>query len=369
MSDVRGVGDAAQSRWYQASYDDQHRQLEKHRAAAGIDETCLKPIIQHLLPRYAEEDARALSYQAAFARAAVGVYVLSAAAVTIAIVQLLWFPDFVELIWAEVGAMMLALGTIVISRRRKWHHRWLHARHMAEQLRTAMYVLVVPGWQSGYARHMQTLPHYDAPDEAIYKRVQATLEDQRLTICQTNDLDVVRRFIADGWILDQAAFHERTAERKHARAWWMHCLVNTLFVVTLIAAALHAMGFGHGSHDEHGDHAGHGAQAAGAVHPPESEREHGAMPLVVLITIVCTIALPAWASAVHGMTDLFEWERIGKRSHRMAALLRQKAELARNAASIDELRQVVSQTESIMAIENYEWLVSIGFRHPPPVPT
>ena len=233
---------ARESKRYKSSYEWQHAHLEKHRGKAGISDTCVEPIVELLLPRYAEADAEAIRNQWWFTRAAVVVYALSAAAITIAISQRLFWEEAYGLIWLEVLAMMVALLMIYLGNRCHWHRRWLDARHLAEQLRTAMFVLIVPGEPNRTGRRpVQALPFYESPNPRLQESVRQALNDERLEACAVNDVQAVKRYLIDAWIRDQELFHEKNANKRHQQSHGAHLAVVILFVLTVAAAALHAM--------------------------------------------------------------------------------------------------------------------------------
>jgi hypothetical protein len=330
-----------------ASYDSQREHLCNHARAAGIEEACIKPVLDHLLPRYTEADETAIRYQRAFNRAAAAVYCLSALAVSVAVVQLLFVPELHQLIVIEVLAMLAALILIYVGRRGQWKYKWLNARHLAERIRGTMYTSVISGKHaSGRPDPSAGLRFYRGLDEQLMQRTREAVSHEQLRHCQCDNVEAVRRFIVDAWILDQAVYHKNVAKKKHRAARRTHVTMALLFVATLAAATVHTAGVGHGAHE--------GYVTAGLA--------------VGLVSILFTIALPAWASALHGINDLLDRERIATRSQGMAAVLREQAEQAASAETIEDLREIAAYVEWLSATENHEWLISLGFRRPPPVP-
>jgi hypothetical protein len=300
-----------------ASYDSQREHLCNHARAAGIEEACIKPVLDHLLPRYTEADETAIRYQRAFNRAAAAVYCLSALAVSVAVVQLLFVPELHQLIVIEVLAMLAALILIYVGRRGQWKYKWLNARHLAERIRGTMYTSVISGKHaSGRPDPSAGLRFYRGLDEQLMQRTREAVSHEQLRHCQCDNVEAVRVTMA------------------------------LLFVATLPAPTVHTAGVGHGAHE--------GYVTAGLA--------------VGLVSILFTIALPAWASALHGINDLLDRERIATRSQGMAAVLREQAEQAASAETIEDLREIAAYVEWLSATENHEWLISLGFRRPPPVP-
>jgi hypothetical protein len=103
-----------------------HREaLRRTAVASGLPEGALDGLVDGLLPPYARADQLALRYQQLYLRAAVGLFVLAALALTCGIVQLLFFPDVLALILPEVVAMVAALGLVSLGKGEAWQAKWL----------------------------------------------------------------------------------------------------------------------------------------------------------------------------------------------------------------------------------------------------
>lgn len=256
---------------------------------------------------------------------------LAAFAVTVVVGQVLFFPDTLSLIAFEIVAMLLAVMLLRLAKIEAWHESWLNNRHLAERLRTAMFTVLVGRTATlTAATSPGVLPFYQGPEGWFLEPFRRILDRVRQTIkAGPGHHEAVRRFLVDGWIGNQAAWHGRNAERKRNSARRFHITGIVLFVTTLIMATLHLIGVGH----EHPEG------------PPLSHAWH----LVGLGITFLAITLPAWAGAVHAVGTLLDRERIAARSERMAEILDALAQRAEQAATLDELQTEVARAEEVTA--------------------
>jgi hypothetical protein len=302
-------------------------------SAIGKDHSAtLEPVMKHLLPLYARNEAQARRWQKRFNFTAISIYILSALAVTVSIVQYLFFPESEVLVLAEILMMVLALSLIVISRRLRWQNRWLESRHLAERLRVAMFTGLIPDFVRTLPDPAEMQKHYRGPEPEMLRSVAETMAHPEVQACRCNNLPALRQYLAAGWIRDQARYHKKVAGRRHSSAHIYEWALILFFGLTLLSAVLHLL------------HAN--------VHE---------------IPILLSISLPAWAAATHGINDLLDHERIAERSHNMAKVLEGLAERMETAADLDAVRKVAGDAEWIMMSENLEWLVSSTFHKPPVV--
>jgi hypothetical protein len=311
---------------------DQRAHLE---AAIGPSHAAvLQPIFRHLLPLYAANEAVARRWQLRFNRTAIAIYALSALAVTVSIVQLLFWSGSNLLVYGEIALMVLALGLIFVSRRGQWQSRWLHSRHVAERLRVAMFVSAIPDFVRPLPNPAELQKHYKGPRPELLQSLFAALAHGDLKSCWCGDVAVLRNYLVKGLIRDQAHYHEKAGKRRHRSSHFLEGALILFFGITLLAAVLHAA---HVVHDEH----------------------H--------LTVLLSISLPAWAAAIHGINDQLDHERIAERSHNMAHVLEALAVRMEQADSLEAIGKVAAEVEWVMLSENLEWLVSSSFRKPPVV--
>ena len=303
---------------------------------AGLPAAALDGVLNLIVPQFARADALALLYHRKHARGVSGVLYLAALAVTIAVGQLLFFPERLWLIIFEIAAMLVVLGLWASAGSSGWHEKWLYARYLAEQLRIAMFT----GLLQSQSRHDRgdPLPFYRGPQQWLVQAVRNIVSEAGRTIPPL-PLETLKRFLIEAWLEDQRRFHDRCAERQAHAAHRRHWLGFTLFGATLLMALLHFIGVGHNTR-----------AAAWPILTPG-----------VWITFLALV-LPAWAGAVHAVSSQLELERIAERSHRMAMALDWLVHRATRATTTDDLRQTVNETAELMMVENHEWWVLLSFQ-------
>jgi len=255
---------------------------------------------------------------------------LAALAVSIAVGQVLFFPDRLWLILFEIAAMLTVLSLWFSAGSSGWHEKWLHARYLAEQLRLAMFTTLLEPASRKESRG-DPLPFYHGPEQWLAQTVRTIVYEASRAIPPL-PLEALKTFLIHAWLEDQRRFHARSAERKARSAHWRHWIGFALFGATLLMALLHFVGVGHAS------------LSAG---PP-------VLNPGVWITFLALV-LPAWAGAVHAVTSQLELERIAERSHRMAMALEWLAHRAMRATTFDDLHETVNETAELMMVENHEW--------------
>ena len=332
--------------------DWQYQELIAQAERAGIPRHKLTPVLEILWPVYHRYDTEAARAQNWFRRGAVAVYCLSGLAVAVAIGQLLFVPTANPLVALEVLAMVAALLLLALSHRRQWKRQWLTARYAAEQLRSRMHLALVPrtgdgaGCEGSALDPCQMLPFYSELGAKLQADVEEAMRHASLADCAVEDVAMLKAWLSDGWIASQIKFHQGAAGRHQRATQQARWTTIALFALTLVAATLHTLGFGH-----HISASGH-LQSSWAAN------------LIVFISI----ALPAMASAVHAINDLLDHERIAVRSAGMAEILGRLGTDIRAAESLEQVRELARRTEQVMAIESFEWLAALTFRQPPHTP-
>lgn len=329
--------------------EDTHHELRADAEQAGLPDGHLDPVFEHVLPLYAQADSLARIYQNLHRRTGNLMYGLAAFAVTVAVVQCLFFAHDLWIIWFEVAAMLGAIVLLRADQSEAWHQKWLNDRELAEQLRGTMFTAVMGPAGAPKPAVDQILPFYPSPAGWM---IDAVRRIQRRAAEHYNppiDVASTREYLRTAWIAEQAGWHAKNAKTKESqfRAWRLAGL--SIFLGTLLFAILHAIGVGHESH------------ATGHGHDHTHDHASGPSQLGLIITAL-TVALPAISAAVYAISSLREYERIAKRSHRMSLVLKSLEQESLEADDEQSLRAIVAKTERIMATENHEWLVSLSFR-------
>jgi hypothetical protein len=324
-------------------------------AEARLPDRWLRNVAETFLPHYARADQLAARYQQLYIFAATWLFYLAAAAVTVAVVQNLFFPQILQLVWLEIGCMLATLFLLGLSQQGAYHAKWLNDRMLAEHIRLAFFsALAGVRDTASEARRNSHLPFYrnaDAWTVDVIDRLVAGCPDSLAAEAeQQAHLPSLKRFLLEAWILDQARWHAKNAQRKRHAAHRAHRLGLCLFVATLLLALAHLSGFGH----ERGE---------GAHDPYDS---YAAVPMhyVALTISALAISLPAWGAAVHAINTLLERERIAERSAQMSTVLFEIAGRMERTTALVDLQNEVRRARDILLAENQEWLASLRFRPP-----
>jgi hypothetical protein len=327
---------------YEYALREEQQTLRKFAAAADLAQQRVDSLSEKVLPYYAHADQSALYFQRRNVVASKAIFVLSAAAVTIAVFQTLFFPADTWMISLEVLAMVALLVWLGLNRWQSWHQKWLHYRYLAEQLRTVVFTLILSeAPYTSVAETRERLPFYAGLQSWLLSYIRQVATTGRQSTLTPAELESAKRFFSDGWLRQQLDYHARNAHRSAKIACRNRWVVVTLFVVTLSMAVLHVMDVGHGE---------------------------VAVPLLSASTWVTffAIASPAWAAAFHGIGKQLEYERMAARSEQMAEVLERLAHRAEQATSREELRSVLQRAGEVIGLENYEWWVLSSFDIPEP---
>ncbi len=312
-------------------------ELERAAEGAGIPAATLTSVVHTIVPHFVRADRLALIYQHRHLRVVNGILNLAAAAVTVAVVQVLFFPEQLWIIGLEVLAMVCVFGLWAGGRRGAWHEKWLHDRYIAEHLRSAQFAAL-----AGMASHAQGaagLPFYRGPQHWL-AQIVSVLRDEAARTIPPIPVTALRRLIVDAWLTDQQAFHERNTKRKSRQAHRRHQIGLGLFGATLLMALLHMFGIGHTA----------GEEGLRVLQPG------------LWITFLALV-LPVWAGAIHAVTSQLELERVAERSRRMAEALSWLSERASRASTREELHAVIDDVSALMSAETHEWWVLLSFQN------
>ena len=305
--------------------------------AAGLPDTVAHPLLSHLLPHHVRACMMALCHQKLHVAASMLVFLLSAAAVTVAVFQGMFRPNQWQLTIVELAFVLAAIAAFVVNRRRDWHRRWLTERYLAEQLRTALHtVLLGEAYEKANMppHSAEKLPFYAGPEGWLPAMVR-TLVDQMPTLHPTPDPHGAGSLALNGWLRDQAAWHQRNAESKVRAARHLRWLaIGTLMLTIVIGTATILM----------------------------TIAEQGGEFAIYLS--FAAIVLPAWATAVHGISRLLEYDRVGARSAQMAQVLGRFYDRASVAGTGPAFRRIIHDAADTAALENYEWWVVLSFDSP-----
>lgn len=315
-------------------------------------------IVHALLPHVVRADHLALRYRELRDFSARLWPTTAAVVVSLMAFQVIFLPAHYWLAWVELVVLSLGYMSYRVSLYDAWHEKWLNDRRLAEGLRGALFVAlarsdddVSPGGPllptagaSGLVQH--PLPFYSPANAWFVATLKRVLAKERRRFAASVDLDdavvrrTVARFLREAWILDQAEYHQRHADTRRRIAERAKLLRLVMIGSLALVAALHAFGVGHG-HDT-----------------------GSPFVRIDLWLAFATVALPAWAAAIHVMVSLDDHERLAERSALMARLLRGVAAELGDVQSRRQLQDCVGEAERILDLESAEWAESLIDRRP-----
>jgi hypothetical protein len=336
--------------------DTQASELSRTARACGLPDPVVQVLIDALLPHVVRAEHLSGRYKELRDFSARLWPAAAAFAVSLMAFQILFLPALYWLAVVELGVLLLGYVSYRVSLYEAWHEKWLNDRRLAEGLRGALYATLVrpavdgpmddarPSGDRRSGRVDHPLPFYDPANAwfvASLKRVLAK-ERRRLPI----DLDdrqqrgAVTRFLQDGWLRPQADYHARRAATRARLITGATRLRLAMILALGFVAVLHALGTGHDGE-----------------HPVSFAR-------LDLWVGLATIALPAWAAALHVMLSVDDHERLSERSAHMVPLLGGLADELGRLDDLDHLRACVTDAERILDLESAEWAESLGDRRP-----
>jgi hypothetical protein len=304
-----------------------------------LPEKQLEPILEYLMPMYVRSDQLATHYQKLHLPASKAIHILAAMAVFIVVLQLIFFPDpnYLWIISLEIGSMFGVLIALYISRKYRWHEKWIDYRYLAEQLRTAIHTAVVLNKNplSESTPTPKTLPFYNPPKSWIEILIANQSKMTLNRLGTPADFNATKQFVIRGWLNNQQEWHEKTSKKKEQIEMFLRKTVFMLFCITLLMACLHLSKF------------------------EFLEKLHFEKWGTFL-----AITLPALGAAIHAITKQLEYDRIAERSKKMAAELGRLVERAEKSTSMEELREIVQQAIQTVNLETFEWWALISFNSP-----
>lgn len=282
-----------------------------------------------MTPFLVRADLLARRVQFQFRMLSTAMFGMAAAAVAVVVLQISFLPGEDGVVFLEVLLLLALLGGPLPGNRLRLHHRWISYRFLAERLRSA-YFLALAG-TGDRARQPGQSASFSDPSVAWIERALAEIMAGRPKADRAPaDMDPLRDYLGRFWIGRQMGYHDEAFTRNDL---WEHRLrraAAVLFIITLIAAVLHAAGLGPSLHLSPG-------------------------------LVVVSIAVPAIGAAIHGVGTEREYRRHATRCRRMGAQLTQLQVQMREARSLPEIRQVAANVERSMREESNDWFGVMRF--------
>lgn len=302
---------------------------------AKLPSDSLRSTIEYTLRHYVRGDILALSYQHLYSRAESLVYALALAAVVIAAFQILFVPDRPAILISEIVLMLAVLATVLLSRRQKWHDKWIDYRFLAERFRSALFMAAadVDVAMLRPPRHLSLA--YSPKDWMVLAFTSVWRQRPRLQTSGSSLFEELRYFLCEAWIEDQIHYHDSTQRRHYRRHWRMSVASYALFGLTICAAMFHVANIG-----------------------PRMLQTSFAFLAVVF---------PAAAASVTAIRTHRDYLRNSMRSAEMVRHLRELKDKMVRVRDYDGFLALVKETEETMLHENEDWRVVVRFHTTEPV--
>ncbi len=301
-----------------------------------------------LRPHFAWADKLADVYADKYRTGYLTVFAFAAIAVILAMLPRV-SPIFTEELFV-VGELVVLVGIVslvLVSRKRKWHERWLHYRLLAEFIRQIRTLIPLGGGRP-FPHVPPHLGGYGEPSQTwMYWQMRAVARATGLP-----DAVVTRAYVADcltslkGVVESQRDFHNTTSRRAGTINHRLHTMALVLIVLTIAAVIMHLV-----------------------VKEPSSlaayfERHRVSLPGVLLFA---SAAFPAIGAAVAGIENQGEFQRVTKRSHATALsldtmdaeidALMQRLAVPTEIVRLSEVSPIATKLAQMMIDEVSDWRV------------
>ncbi len=245
---------------------------------------------------------------------------------------------FSRLPYLSLPAYMIELALLVLlylmihrAVHDRVHHRWLEHRVLAERLRMAFYFVACGETPAASATGM-TIHHYTGSwVERAYGEIIYGLP--KLVRPEAPPLPVFAKFIHDGWIARQLAYHN---DKKRKASWNNNVLKKwglRCFALAIGVSVIHHLF---------------------AVSAAVGNRTEGLALVVEELLSIVAVTLPAAGAAVNGYRSLLDQSRISSRSAGMVYHL----ERIMNRPNLEDaagFRHHLERIEDLMLMESQDW--------------
>jgi hypothetical protein len=280
----------------------------------------------------------AIRYAQLFRSGHITNYVLSASAVLIALMGLLFPSVKLFLVMLELLVIGALFYNTKAGNKGDWDRRWLQYRHLAESLRPLVYLkrvgLAGPPFRSDYisgAHRQEADTDWTRWYAAAIWREMASPGGE----ISREQVKALADAVIDEQVIPQAQYHEKNSERMHELDHRLHEIGNFLMGFVIAICVLYIVG-------------------------------HFLVPeLVKKLTnplIVLTAGLPAVGAAAFGIRGHGEHLLQASRSASSAAALRQNARRLAEVRDIEELAEELQVTSIIMLADLNEWTTTYSER-------
>jgi hypothetical protein len=306
--------------------EEMHSSLKNKAEDSKISTDFLRQVKTYFLPWFVRADLLALRYQKFNNLAGSAIYWLSALAVIMVAIYILFFPNYHKLILAEVVLIFMIFVLLGLSHWCRWLGKWIDYRFLAERLRAGIFLRAV-GMELDRPKVPPYLSFSQRADDWImvaFSWIWNLVDFKPIEFSSG-----LKNFLKVAWIEDQAYWYKTTYTRLNNRHEKYSYLGYGLFFLTLIVGLLHyLLHFGQFLH-----------------------------PLFTFFAI----ALPAIGAALHGIQAQRDYHRHAERYRGMVQHLEAISNQIMRTADVKALVDLLNHANEIMLREQQDWRVVVLF--------
>ncbi len=308
----------------------------------GISSDVLKPIIGRPMYHLVRANMLAGLYQKCYNEIGFIIYLFAGASVLIVPLQIFFFQQYDNLLWLEVFFISIAVILFILLERYSWHNKWIEYRHLAEQLRAAIFFSLAEDAnnQDIFSKHeipkctvAGSTSSISSPNFVI-KWTELAVSWIMLSrpLSRTEiPIESLRNFLSEAWICDQQSYYSNKCHEYR----WKHLALDglglLLILATIFAAILHA---------------------SKIEIPPLGLRESH-------LTFVA-IVLPIAGTTIAGIRVIKEYMLNAERYRHMANQLSEIKSEIKQAKDLSSLTELAKHARDIMLDEHDEWRVVVS---------
>jgi hypothetical protein len=289
-----------------------HESWNKPLEGSSI-ESVARPVADWAIPRFVRADTLALKYQRYHNLTGSLLLAFAALAVACAAVGQEFHTSILSVI--EVALMLLLIAGLVVGRRADWHDRWIGYRSLAENLRSAPFIVL-----AGLDEQREPVAHRRSgtgSDHWFQRAFSEAWQARPRVKIGDAGADNLGRLPIDGWIEEQITYHRRAVKRFDRARRRLTWALGMFFAATLVAASLEAL-------------------------------THANLSIL-------TISLPAAGCALTGIRDQRQFALNQERSRRTSDRLETLRADAKPARSLAAVRGLVVEAQAIIDDESNQW--------------
>ncbi|WP_153015934.1 hypothetical protein [Methanofollis ethanolicus] len=309
-------------------------------AKYGLSSDLIAPLEEDIIPAFARIDQLAMHYQKRHLNAGTMIALLATLAVATVTIQVLFIPHHPEVLWLEFLEMATIIGTIIISRRGEWHRKWIEYRIIAEQLRAYPF-LILAGMNPTERRGTDPGDH-GADDWTGMVIADFWKHPPSLPESIHENNTAIFNFITGEYLEDQARYYRKANSRHENRDETLEKVGIGLFIITMLASALHALGVGH------------------------SSAAHDAVLQIPALLTFFAILLPASGGALATIQVQREYRKNALRYDAIARQLTILIRRMRASQTLETSREILGEAYALITSENQDWRITLIVRqlHP-----